>query len=114
MAIQVFEQLEEQEFKGAASARRRASVDSQKFVSQIVGLQSNVADIDRETQKFIADLCQLASDRLSTLSFPTTKDEEWKYTDVSNLGSLSFTNQPALSNDVEALLAKHLAPKLID
>jgi Fe-S cluster assembly protein SufD len=111
MAIQVFEQLEEQEFKGAASARRRASVDSQKFVSQIVGLQSNVADIDRETQKFIADLCQLASDRLSTLSFPTTKDEEWKYTDVSNLGSLSFTNQPALSNDVEALLAKHIAPE---
>jgi Fe-S cluster assembly protein SufD len=62
----------------------------------------------------VGKLRQLASDRLETLAFPTTKDEEWKYTDVSVLGSLSFANQPVLasrSTNLEALIANSIAPE---
>lgn len=118
MSIQVSEQLEdqipEQEFKGAVNTRSRLAVDSKQFVSQIVGLQSNTTNIDRDTNQFVDELRQLAIDRLSTLSFPTTKDEEWKYTDVSILGSLTFANQEPIvahNADVEALIARNIAPE---
>ena len=118
MAIQVSEQLEnqipDQEFKGAVSNRSRLAVDSKQFSSQIVGLKSDIPNIDRDTHQFVGELSQLASDRLSSLSFPTTKDEEWKYTDVSTLGSLTFANQEAIASrnaSIEALIARNIAPE---
>jgi len=118
MAIQVSEQLEnqipDQEFKGAVSNRSRLAVDSKQFSSQIVGLKSDIPNIDRDTHQFVGELRQLASDRLSSLSFPTTKDEEWKYTDVSTLGSLTFANQEAIASrnaSIEALIARNIAPE---
>ncbi|PZO41166.1 MAG: Fe-S cluster assembly protein SufD [Pseudanabaena frigida] len=113
MAIQVSEQLEDltQEFKGATSNRSRLAVDSNKFISQIVNLRPNTDSFGTDTNEFVSELRQVASDRLSKLSFPTTKDEEWKYTDISSLGSLTFANQAAISVDVEALIAKHSAPE---
>ena len=86
---------------------------SERFVAQIMGLQSEIK-IEKDTDGFVSELRQLASDRLSTLSFPTTKDEDWKYTDVSALGSLTFTNQEAIASrnsDVEALIARNIAPE---
>jgi len=78
MAIQVSEQLEnqipDQEFKGAVSNRSRLAVDSKQFSSQIVGLKSDIPNIDRDTHQFVGELSQLASDRLSSLSFPTFVD----------------------------------------
>ncbi|WP_158467633.1 Fe-S cluster assembly protein SufD [Pseudanabaena biceps] len=109
------EQLEDQaELKGALSSRSRLSVDSQQFVSQIVGLKSDTSNIDRDTKQFAVELSRLASDRLFNLSFPTTKDEEWKYTDVSALGSLTFANpetRTSRNSDIEALITKHIAPE---
>ncbi|GBO51634.1 iron-sulfur cluster assembly protein SufD [Pseudanabaena sp. lw0831] len=111
MAIQVSEQVEDQaELKGALSTRSKLAVDSKKFTSQVIGLGSAIA-IAQDTDQFVSEICQLASDRLSGLSFPTTKDEEWKYTDVSSLGNLTFANQLSTSEDVEALIAKHSAPE---
>ncbi len=115
MAIQVSEQLEDQaEFKGALSTRSKLAVNSEHFVSQVVGLRSDVASPDQDTSDFVGNLRQLSSDRLATLSFPTTKDEEWKYTDVSALGSLTFANQPAIASrsaNLEALIANNIAPE---
>lgn len=115
MAIQVSEQLEDQvEFKGALSTRSKLAVNSEQFVAQVVGLRSEITSTDQDTSDFVGNLCQLASDRLATLSFPTTKDEEWKYTDVSALGSLTFANQPAISSrsaNLEALIANNIAPE---
>ena len=111
MSIQVSEQVEDQqELKGALSTRSKLAVDSKKFTSQVIGLNSPIA-IAQDTDQFVSEIRQLASDRLASLSFPTTKDEEWKYTDVSSLGSLTFANQLAKPEDVEALVAKHSAPE---
>ncbi|BBC24014.1 Fe-S cluster assembly protein SufD [Pseudanabaena sp. ABRG5-3] len=115
MAIQVSEQLEDQaEFKGALSTRSKLAVNSEKFIAQVLGLRSDIASPDQDTNNFVSNLRQLASDRLATLSFPTTKDEEWKYTDVSALGSLPFANQPAIASrnaNLEALIANNIAPE---
>lgn len=115
MAIQVSEQLEDQaEFKGALSTRSKLAVNSEQFVAQVVGLRSDTASPDQDTNDFVSNLRQLASDRLATLSFPTTKDEEWKYTDVSALGTLTFANQPAIASrtaNLEALIANNIAPE---
>jgi len=112
MAIQVSEQLEDQvELKGALSTRSKLAVNSKQFTHQAVGLRADVASIDKNTNDFVGELRQLASDRLANLSFPTTKDEEWKYTDVSCLGSLTFSNSAAISTDLEGLIAKHAAPE---
>jgi Fe-S cluster assembly protein SufD len=111
MAIQVSEQVEDQqELKGASSTRSKLAVNSKQFVSQVVGLRDDIA-IAKDTNEFVSELRQIANDRLSSLAFPTTKDEEWKYTDVSALGSLTFANQDANSIDVEAFIAKHSAPE---
>ena len=111
MAIQVSEQVENPaELKGASSNRSKLAVDSKKFSSQVIGLGSAIATAT-DTDQFVSEIRQLAGDRLASLAFPTTKDEEWKYTDVSALGSLNFANQVAIATDVEALIAKHLAPE---
>lgn len=115
MAIQVSEQLEDQaEFKGALSTRSKLAVNSEQFVAQVVRLRSDIASPDKDTNYFVDNLRQLASDRLATLTFPTTKDEEWKYTDVSALGSLTFANQQAIASrtaNLEALIANNIAPE---
>jgi Fe-S cluster assembly protein SufD len=113
MSIQVSEQVEDQlELKGALSTRSKLAVDSKKFTAQVVGLNSPIA-IAQDTDQFVSEIRELASDRLSSLSFPTTKDEEWKYTDVSSLGNLTFANQIAKPEDAEALIAKHSAPEAL-
>ena len=120
MAIQVSEQVEDQqELKGALSTRSKLAVDSKQFVSKIFSLATEAKSLGKDTEDFVSELRQLASDRLSTLTFPTTKDEEWKYTDVSSLGNLTFSNQnviqetiaPDISTNIEELIAKHSAPE---
>ncbi|MFZ4556490.1 MAG: Fe-S cluster assembly protein SufD, partial [Pseudanabaena sp.] len=111
------ETVEEQELKGAVSTRSKLAVNGQQFADQIFSLASDTIKLDKDTSSFVSELRQLASDRLSTLTFPTTKDEEWKYTDVSSLGNLNFTHQKAIqetpdsTSDIEELIAKHSAPE---
>ena len=112
MAIQVSEQVEDQqELKGALSTRSKLAVDSKQFVSQIVSLAVEAKSLDKNTEEFVGELRQLASDRLSTLPFPTTKDEEWKYTDVSSLGNMTFAKQSHRVEDVNSIIEKHAAPE---
>ena len=87
---------------------------TEKFASQIVDLRSKTTNLPKDTSEFVSELRQIASDRLSTLSFPTTKDEEWKYTDVSSLKNLTFAAQSATSEDVKALITKHSATEALD
>ena len=87
---------------------------TEKFASQIVDLRSKTTNLPKDTSEFVSELRQIASDRLSTLSFPTTKDEEWKYTDVSSLKNLTFAAQSATSEDVKALITKHSATEASD
>ncbi len=89
---------------------------TEKFTSQIIDSRSEITNLAKDTSEFVNELRQAASDRLSTLTFPTTRDEDWKYTDVSSLKSLVFANQSASSIDletldVETLIDKHSAPE---
>jgi Fe-S cluster assembly protein SufD len=114
MAIQVSDQVEDQqELKGALSTRSKLAVDSKQFVSQIVSLTVEAKNLGKDTEEFVGELRQLASDRLSTLTFPTTKDEEWKYTDVSPLGSMTFSKQSHRFEDVNSIIENHAAPEAI-
>jgi len=115
MAIQVSEQVENQaELKGALSTRSKLAVDSKKFTSQVISLGSAIA-ISQDTDQFVSEIRQLASDRLASLSFPTTKDEEWKYTDVSSLGNLTFASclpQKILSSKTQSSFCLYLHHRL--
>jgi Fe-S cluster assembly protein SufD len=114
MAIQVSDQEEDQqELKGASSTRSKLAVNSKQFVSQIVCLAVEAKSLDKNMEEFVSELRQLASDRLSTLPFPTTKDEEWKYTDVSSLGNMTFDNQSQRVEDVNSIIENHAAPEAI-
>jgi Fe-S cluster assembly protein SufD len=113
MTIQVSEQLADQaEFKGASSNRSKLAVNGQQFANQIVNLGADIS-AGQDTSNFVKELRQLASDHLATLPFPTTKDEEWKYTDVSSLGRFQFAKHELSSPNAEALLATHMAPEAI-
>ncbi len=121
MSTQISGQSEDQqELKGALSNRSKAAVNSQQFVQQVVGLQSFIS-LEKDTNEFVSELRQLAHDRLSSLSFPNTKDEEWKYTDVSTLGSLTFANQETIASRnahieglIEGLITRHIAPESLN
>ncbi len=114
MSTQISGQSEEQqELKGALSNRSKVVVNSQQFVDQVVSLQS-FTSLEKDTNDFVSELRQLAHDRLASLSFPNTKDEEWKYTDVSTLGSLTFANQETIASrnaHIEGLIARHIVPE---
>ncbi len=107
------EQVEAQELKGAVSTNSRLAVNSQQFVSQILNLTAEATPLDKDTSAFVSELRQLASDRLASLSFPTTKDEEWKYTDVSPLGNMAFAKQSHAVEDVNLMIEKHAVPEAI-
>ena len=84
---------------------------TEKFTSQLIDSRSEITNLAKDTSEFVSELRQVASDRLATLTFPTTRDEDWKYTDVSSLKSLVFANQSASPINVETLIAKHSAPE---
>jgi len=103
----VSELVDAQDLKGAASIRSKRAVNGQQFAAQVMGLNAEIAPA------VVAELRQAASDRLRALTFPTTRDEEWKYTDVSGLGELSFADRAADMQAASDLLAQHLAPEAI-
>ena len=60
-------------------------------------------------------LCELRKEgfaRFAELGFPTTRDEEWKYTDVSAVARLAF--QPVLEPAPDGVTAAALRPFLIE
>ncbi|PZU97302.1 MAG: Fe-S cluster assembly protein SufD [Pseudanabaena sp.] len=107
MTIQVSESIDEQELKGALSNRSKRAVNGQQFAAQVLGLNPDL------TPAVLADLRQAASDRLLSLTFPTTKDEDWKYTDVSVLGEYTFVDRDVDMQAAKDLLAQTLAQEAI-
>jgi len=51
-----------------------------------------------------AELRQAAEARLATRDLPTTRDEDWKYTDLKALDGLAFTPAPSVPVDISGLL----------
>lgn len=107
MTIQVSESIDEQELKGAVSNRSKRAVNGQQFAAQVMSLHSDL------TPAVLAELRQTAGDRLLSLTFPTTKDEDWKYTDISSLGEYTFADRDVDMQAAKDLLAQNLAPEAI-
>ena len=49
-----------------------------------------VAQLDQETGAWLEDIREQSASWLSKLTFPTTKDEEWRFTDISELLNLDI------------------------
>ncbi|HWP81227.1 MAG TPA: Fe-S cluster assembly protein SufD [Bacteroidota bacterium] len=62
------------------------------YVSNFEALERS---LNGEAASYVHALRKAAFDKLSQTGFPTTKDEEWKYTDVSSLAKTAF--KPILS-----------------
>ncbi|OIP73461.1 MAG: Fe-S cluster assembly protein SufD [Oscillatoriales cyanobacterium CG2_30_44_21] len=107
MTIQVSESIDDQELKGAVSNRSKRAVNGQQFASQVSRLHPDL------TPAVLAELRQASGDRLLSLTFPTTKDEDWKYTDVSVLGEYTFADRDVDMQAAEELLAQNLAQEAI-
>ncbi len=59
----------------------------------------------------ITSIRQDAARRFAELGFPTTRDEEWRFTNVSSIAKTQFSPAPAGLNEEEAeLLDQHLFP----
>ena len=57
----------------------------------------------------ITSIRQDAARRFAELGFPTTRDEEWRFTNVSSIAKTQFSPAPADLNQEEAeLLDQHL------
>ncbi|CAN1210343.1 Iron-regulated ABC transporter permease protein SufD [Tumidithrix helvetica PCC 7403] len=92
MTIQVSKQIS----NGQSPSQFAAIADRSKFANQILALYKPEALAPETlTNKYLAEVQQEARDRLTTLKFPTTKDEEWKFTDISDLAKLTPTRSEA-------------------
>ncbi|MDX2256265.1 MAG: Fe-S cluster assembly protein SufD [Pseudanabaenaceae cyanobacterium bins.39] len=101
---------EQMALKGAGSYRSKLAVNGQQFSQQIMSLYQSQG-CESETMTFVEELRRLAIARLADLPFPTTKDEEWKYTDVSALGRYQFATQTVAADRISEILAQYLAPE---
>jgi Fe-S cluster assembly protein SufD len=76
-------------------------------------LELNAQVLGADITNQIDRLRRNASDRLSFLQIPTTRDEDWKYTDLSNLVKQEFHTPSTvdLETKVEALINEHSLPE---
>ncbi len=64
--------------------------------------------LNGEASSFIHDIRKSAIARFAEVGFPTTRDEEWKYTDVSPLTKVNFT--PILQQNLGGISKNDIAP----
>lgn len=86
-----------------------------RFLSSILQArpESDSQALGTELAAKINQLRHSASDRLSLLKVPTTKDEDWKYTDLGDLIKLDLSS-PKIQNDIDRIgkqISQHLLPE---
>ncbi|MEE3718621.1 Fe-S cluster assembly protein SufD [Tumidithrix elongata RA019] len=102
MTIQVSDQIS----NGQPLSQFAAIADRSKFANQILALyKPETSAPDTLTNKYLAEVQQEVSTNLATLNFPTTKDEEWKFTDISALAKLALT-RPASDRTADLAIAQ--------
>jgi Fe-S cluster assembly protein SufD len=81
------------------SHHAKSKVDGKAFASAIFAAMESA--LPMKFPQSLQALQKAAHRQLSTLTFPTTRDEEWRYTDVSALGEIAKSfNQVASSQSV--------------
>ena len=68
------------------------SVHSDRFIGQILEqrLPVPVAQLDQETSEWLQNIREQSASWVSRLTLPTTKDEEWRFTDIAELLDLDL------------------------
>ncbi|WP_019500775.1 Fe-S cluster assembly protein SufD [Pseudanabaena sp. PCC 6802] len=96
---------------GDRSDRLARSNGNSQFLSHVLQLRSEIGAqaLDGDVAAQIERLRGIASDRLSFLQVPTTKDEDWKYTDLSNLVKQEFhlPSAAGLETKVQSVVNQH-------
>jgi len=81
------------QFSGSISKpNSQPKVDGKAFAHGIIGAAHQPQSPQESAKKFpqwLQELQQSAQRQILTLPFPTTKDEEWRYTDVGALGEIT-------------------------
>ena len=86
-----------------ASAQKDRDAYLTELLNQCQGL--NVQVIDPETVAWVQELRDKAASWAHQSTFPTTRDEEWRFTDLSSLRQITFqtSNQKLLASDIASL-----------
>ncbi len=81
-------------------------IDRPQILVQILSQQPKLDN----SQQWLKDLRSEASDRLNYLQFPTTKDEEWRNNDFSDLNKLSFGSESGSAAKSDRQISEALNP----
>jgi Fe-S cluster assembly protein SufD len=94
----------------AAAAAAKASANPlQTYLAAFERLKAGARGCGRN---WLCDLRKEGFARFAELGFPTTRDEEWKYTDVSPVARLAF--QPVLEPALDGVTESVLRPFLLE
>ncbi|HTK83265.1 MAG TPA: Fe-S cluster assembly protein SufD [Bacteroidota bacterium] len=91
---------------------KKTQNDSPATAWYVASFESFAKSLNGESASFAHDLRKSAIAEFEKLGFPTTRDEEWKYTDVSPIAKLKFT--PVVSHKVNGVTAKDIEPFTLD
>jgi Fe-S cluster assembly protein SufD len=108
-------QVSDAQFPSQVNDRMATTNGNDRFLSSILQARSEIDSqaLGTELAAKITQLRHSASDRLKFLQVPTTKDEDWKYTDLSALIKLDLYS-PQVRDDVDQIgkqIAQHVLPE---
>lgn len=117
MTIQVSELMPEGSISDMQSFSNFAAIaDRTKFTSHVLALylSKNLRSTNASVAEIQTEIQTAARARLENLKFPTTKDEEWRFTNLSELAKLSLVrdeNKPEGNLLIESLVSGALIPE---
>jgi Fe-S cluster assembly protein SufD len=108
-------QVSDAQFPNQFTDRLAATNGNDRFLSSILQerpeIDSQALGIELATK--ITQLRHSASDRLNVLKVPTTRDEDWKYTDLGDLIKLDLSS-PKVQDDIDPVgkqISQHALPE---
>ena len=92
----------------SSTPEKHANIPSPGAQWYVTNFERFEKSLNGEAASFVHEIRKSAIAQFAKLGFPTTRDEEWKYTDVSSIAKLNFT--PVVSHKVNGLTKKDLLP----
>jgi Fe-S cluster assembly protein SufD len=83
----------------------KPSIKRDVFLSKILEQRplAPVAKLDKETGEWLTNLREQAASWVSRLTVPTKKDEEWRFTDISELLDLDLASPETITDTISAV-----------
>ncbi|HHP7246334.1 MAG TPA: Fe-S cluster assembly protein SufD [Elainellaceae cyanobacterium] len=88
-----------------------AKIDRQAYLSELLNLRSDFdqAALSADAIAWLQEIRSQSADRVRSLSIPTTRDEEWRFTDLSNLLKTHFVS----ASDPSDVTPSHIRPFIL-